>query len=194
MSDTMNLRELQAAHGITSDKDTTHSYLEIYDEILAPYRDKHVQILEIGNAGGESIRLWDAYFESCDITGIELLSFAQMDNLVNLDKEDHIHIHPDTNAYCQETFDKFKDRQFDIVIDDGSHSPRDQAFTLTYWYETLKDDGLMVIEDVQASHLAPTIINSSENLYVKMNAKIIDRTQIKGRFDDILIVIQNEGK
>jgi hypothetical protein len=186
----MNLRELQASHGITSDKDTTHSYLEVYDEVLAPYRNKHVEILEIGNAGGESIRLWDAYFEFCDITGIELEPFSKMDNLVNLTKEDHINVYDDTNAYCQETFDKFKHRKFDIIIDDGSHMPKDMVFAINNWYELLKDNGLMVIEDVQGSHLAQPIIDQSAQFFVKMNAQIVDRTHIKGRFDDILIIIK----
>ena len=37
-----------------SDRDTVHSYIEVYEEILAPYRKTAHNILESGLMSGES--------------------------------------------------------------------------------------------------------------------------------------------
>lgn len=189
----MNLRELQEAHNILTDKDTTHSYLDSYEKLLEPYRNRHVDILEIGNCGGESLRLWDAYFDSCTILGLELLDFAVLDNLINVSKQPNITVYDKTDAYQEDTFDRFRGHRFDIIIDDGSHLPAHQLFVLNNWYQLLKDDGLLVIEDVQRRDLAAPIIDAAQFVSVRLNAYVIDLTEVKGRFDDILIVMKNKG-
>ncbi len=185
----MTLSELCKSKGYTTDKDTTHSYLDSYDRILGPYKNKHVDLLEIGNNGGESIKLWDDYFDSCEITGIEVLDIPQ---LHELNKRDNINIHQNTDAYSQETFQKFQDKKFDIIIDDGSHLPQHQVFALKYWFTLLKDDGVIIIEDIQNINFAQSIIDHSEQIHVKLYAEIIDLRNNKGRFDDIMIVVRRE--
>ena len=48
------------------DKGTTHSYIESYDRLLSPYRDKKINFLEIGLAYGESLEMWWEYFGGMD--------------------------------------------------------------------------------------------------------------------------------
>jgi hypothetical protein len=45
-----------------SDKGTVHSYLSVYEEILAPYRTTAKNILEIGLFNGASLLMWEQYF------------------------------------------------------------------------------------------------------------------------------------
>ena len=48
------------AHG---DKGTAHSYIEHYYEYaFKPYRNKNINLLEIGIAQGQSLRMWREYF------------------------------------------------------------------------------------------------------------------------------------
>ena len=58
--------------------------------------------------------------------------------------------------------------------------PKDMVFVIDHWYELLKDDGLMVIEDVQGSHLAQPIIDQSAQFFVKMNAQIVGQNSYQG--------------
>lgn len=188
----MNLKELQAKNGYTTDKDTTHSYLEPYDELFARFQHKPVKLLEIGNNGGESIKLWDDYFDDVEITGIEINT---VEPLVELNKRDNINIHMGVDAYVDETLNRFKDTgvKYDIIVDDGSHLPNHQAYALVRWIELLADDGVMVVEDIQGYEYIQPLVQ-----YIKPElanyTKVYDRRSIKGRFDDILIVVDKGNK
>ena len=56
-----------------NDKNSTHTYLETYDRLFEPFRNG-CNFLEIGLGGGDSIKLWDRYFENSKI--IEYLKFV----------------------------------------------------------------------------------------------------------------------
>ena len=45
-----------------NDKGSNHSYIEIYERLLSPYRDTNCKVLEIGVAQGYSLRMWNQYF------------------------------------------------------------------------------------------------------------------------------------
>jgi len=74
------------------DKGTTHSYIEVYEEILAPYRKTAKNILEIGLMSGESLRMWDEYFKG-EVFGIDC-SIKPIDGKADLTKaiEDGLYI------------------------------------------------------------------------------------------------------
>lgn len=188
----MNLKELMQKNGYTTDKDTTHSYLEVYDAVFKRYQDKPVKLLEIGNNGGESIKLWDDYFDNVEITGIEINNVPQ---LVELNKRDNVNIYLETDAYSEKTVNDFQQSgvKFDIIIDDGSHLPQHQAYALIRWVDLLTDDGLMVVEDIQDISYCEKII-SVMNSELLNYTKVYDRREIKNRFDDILIVVDKGTK
>jgi len=48
-----------------------HTYLETYDKLFEPFRNKY-SIMEIGLATGDSIKLWDRYFQNSMIVGIDI--------------------------------------------------------------------------------------------------------------------------
>ena len=54
------------------DKGTVHSYIPEYERLFEPYRDKEINILEIGIAYGESLELWDKYFNNAKIFGADI--------------------------------------------------------------------------------------------------------------------------
>ena len=49
-----------------TDKDSKHSYLDVYNNLFSDYLDSH-KILEIGVASGGSIGIWLNYFEKAEI-------------------------------------------------------------------------------------------------------------------------------
>ena len=46
-----------------TDKNTVHSYLDLYQELLCVKKETAKNILEIGIHGGGSIKLWHDFFK-----------------------------------------------------------------------------------------------------------------------------------
>lgn len=186
----MKLVELWDETRYNTDKNTTHSYLEVYDDIFAPYKDKEINLLEIGNNGGGSIKLWLDYFSNVKISGLEINDLQELHEL-NV-KHDNVNIKMGIDAYSQNAIDLIKqDGPFDIIIDDGSHIPVHQLFVINNYLSLLKSKGLMVIEDIQDVNLI-SIILSHMDLSTKDKVLVFDRRNIKNRFDDIMIIIQKD--
>src|SRR3990167_8698218 len=55
-----------------TDKSTiTHCYLDNYEKHISQWRDKEFNLLEIGVAGGASIKMWREYFPKAKVYGID---------------------------------------------------------------------------------------------------------------------------
>lgn len=184
----MNLTQLAEQKQYNTDKNTTHTYLEAYDEVFAPYKSKTVNILEIGNNGGGSIDMWDDYFDDAQIYGLEI---NDLECLHKLNERENVHITMGIDAYTHNAINKFfkEDIRFDIIIDDGSHLPLHQLFVLTDWAPMLKQGGLIVIEDIQRFDILNLLLTQGR-LQVDDRAVIFDRRHIKKQFDDIMLVIK----
>ena len=183
-----------------TDKDTSHSYIEVYDDVweyaITTYGQKPFDVLEIGNNGGGSIKLWQDYIHEnvvsfapndpeYSIDGLELL---ENDFLHELNKVDEVNIRMNTDAYTDETVKSLGDKKYDIIIDDGSHQPHHQLFAINKYFSLLKPQGVMVVEDVQSLQALSAVLLYAE---LPSDARLIvhDRRHIKNRYDDIMIVI-----
>ena len=171
-----------AGHG---DKGTAHSYIESYEKLFSPYRDKKINFLEIGIAYGESLELWHEYFSKAnifgaDIHGIEIYSNKFKPGGYRDDERFTIWI---SDATKPEFLDVIGDTKFDIIIDDASHQLHDQINSFNLLKDKMNPGGLYIIEDVV--HL-----NNVEAKFKEIhdNIEIIDLRKVKGRFDDVLIV------
>jgi len=159
-----------------NDKGSNHSYTEVYDRLLKPYQ-KHCHIMEIGLALGDSIKLFDEYFNQCSITGIDItLMFPPKEyknnvTLIEADatKADILKVIPNIN--------------YDVIIDDASHMESDQVATFNILKEKMNAGGIYIIEDILNLEMSKDNFLSLHN-----NCEIIDLRDKKGRFDDVLIV------
>lgn len=184
------LSALEEMGDYETDKNTTHSYLELYDQIFAPYCKDKINLLEIGNHQGGSLRLWNDYFLQAEIYGLEL---NVNEKLTLLDEEyENIHLTQGVDAYTLGSVNRFfgNDISFDIIIDDGSHSPHHQIFATNEYLRLLKPGGILVVEDVYNQMMAGQILMNTTSLSIHDRAVIFDRTNVKGCSDDIAIVIQ----
>lgn len=159
-----------------NDKNSTHSYLETYDKLFAPFQ-KDCSFLEIGLAMGDSIKLFDEYFENSKITGVDIsvvFEVPEYKNDVRIIQSD---------ATKSSFLDKIKDEMFDIVIDDGSHMEQDQVDTFNMLKSSMNKGGIYIIEDILA-------LDSNRKRFESLhsNCEIIDLRGVKGRFDDVLII------
>jgi|LULM01.1.fsa_nt_gb cephalosporin hydroxylase len=185
----MTLEDLLKKNNHCTDKHTTHSYIPTYEEILHPFKNQNISLLEIGNNYGGSIRLWDDYFTNVNIIGIEI---NNLEELNKLNEKNNINIHTKTDAYCLETLEKIRQEgPFDVIIDDGSHLLNHQMFAASYYSKLLKPNGVFVIEDIQNFEHTEIIVSALPR-QLRDLAQIIDLRKNKNRFDDTLIVVNNQ--
>lgn len=133
-----------------SDKNSYHSYIEdVYEEYFSTYRNKKINLLEIGVSYSGSIRLWNDYFKNATIYGVDNFSCGQDHKNKSLDlidgKYENIKIFAE-DAYTKETADLLP--SFDLIIDDGPHTLDTQIKAINLYLSKLKKTGVMFIEDI----------------------------------------------
>ncbi|SDZ78474.1 Glycosyltransferase, GT2 family [Thiothrix caldifontis] len=143
------LHELYAAHtGKVSDKWSL--YLMEYDRLFAPYRDQPLRMLEIGVQNGGSLEIWNQYFSQ----PIALLGCDINPDCAKLQYDDtHIHVVVgDANASDIHAQILRQSAQFDIVIDDGSHTSGDIIKSFALYFPHVVEGGVFVAEDLHCSY------------------------------------------
>jgi len=141
-----------------STKDWT-GFLEIYSNYFKDYKDKEINILEIGIDKGESLKIWRKYFTSAKICGIDIIDIK-----FQIEGVDLIRANQTDEKTLKEICDKYNG--FDIIIDDGGHYSKQIIISLNFLFDYLKDDGLYIIEDLQTSYF-PRFGGSRLNLRKK---------------------------
>lgn len=192
----MNLIEI--VKNLGTDKNTYHSYIELYDKLLSKKRDSAKNVLEIGigdfiEKNGGSIVMWKNYFTKAIIHALDILPINRvLDELINNDK---VILYTETNAY-DETFFKEtflnKGMKFDFMLDDGPHTLESMKNFIRLYSQVMEDDGILIIEDVQSLEWIKTLENVvPENL--KPFIKVYDLRHIKNRYDDIVFTIDKSN-
>lgn len=120
-------------------------YFDVYHRHLSKFVGTPVNILEIGIYSGGSLGMWRSYFgKECHIYGIDIDEACKTYESENIsvligDQED------------QDFWAQFKkqEREIDILIDDGGHTPNQQMVTLEQMLPYLRPGGVYICEDVQ---------------------------------------------
>jgi hypothetical protein len=183
---------LKSLNNNLNDKDTVHSYLETYDKLFQSKKYGNVNVLEIGIYQGGSIKLWKDYFINGHIYGVEINGLDTiLDNSIKHD--DRITLYTNTNAYDDNFLkSKLDNIKFDFLIDDGPHTLESMIFYLTNYVHLLKADGVLIIEDVQDYSWIEVLKNNTPTEF-QQYIKVIDIRHIKGRYDDLLFIIDKSG-
>lgn len=170
---------------ITTDKDTWHSYLGVYETLFESIRDSATRIMEIGVCEGGSIDMWSKYFTNAEIYGADIdltrIHYKFTDPRIKLYNK---------NAYDQAFVDSLEEQSFDAIIDDGPHTLESMIQFVKLYPKLLKPDGLLIIEDVQSADWIPEILKNLPKHMIQSSV-IFDRRHLKGRYDDIQIVCRN---
>lgn len=123
----------------------THGYLERYEELFAPRRDREETVLEIGVKDGASLRLWEAWFPRAPIVGVDndprCRSFEKGRVSVFTGDQGDRNFMASVGTRC---------RPLGVVIDDGSHMGPDQIASFEALWPILETGGLYIIEDLEA--------------------------------------------
>jgi hypothetical protein len=136
-----------------TDKWGRHWYAPHYQRHLAPLRRRAITLLEIGvggyqdpRAGGESLRMWKAWFPRARVFGLDLFDKSAL-------QEDRIRIFQgsqDDPAVIERVV--AETGPLDVVIDDGSHHNAHVRRTFELLFPHLREGGIYAVEDLQTSY------------------------------------------
>lgn len=145
----------QIAKKYPTDKDFTHNYYEAaYEAELSPIREDVKLVCEIGIGGfwnevgwvhGNSLKVWKDYFPNADILGLDIKQYE----ISGLDRIRTDWLDQSKKELVVEYAERLKD--YDLIVDDGSHNVYDQQITLAYFFKCLKPGGIYIIEDLHSS-------------------------------------------
>lgn len=182
------LSEIYQCHCVTGpdvghgDKGGTHSYIDQYAVLLAPFRLKtDCVFMEIGLAQGLSIAMWREYFDLPTQTVIGVDISLTFDTKPHTDRGTHLLKADATKPLMVEKIKTFA--PLDVVIDDASHMAHDQESAFLLLKPLMAKGGMYIIEDILA-------LEHERARFTRLhsNCEILDLRSKKGRFDDVLIV------
>lgn len=123
-------------------------YFEVYDRHFSRFRDREINILEIGLYQGGSIEMWKHYFgPKATIYGLDINPACK-----ELEEEN-------VKIYIGSQSDRTFLRQLikelpaiDILIDDGGHTMQQQIISFEELFKIVKKDGVYLCEDCHTSY------------------------------------------
>ena len=170
-----------------TDKNSVHSYLPLYQDLLEPIQNSAKNILEIGVASGGSIRMWYDFFINANIFGCDIVDYVTNKNFKD---NSRVFLNLKSNAYSNFFVKKFIDRniKFDFLLDDGPHTLESQIIFIQLYSQLLSDKGILIIEDVQDISWFNILENNTPN-NLKKYIRIYDLRKNKNRYDDLVFTI-----
>jgi hypothetical protein len=187
----MNLEEI--VDNSRTDKNTIHSYLPLYQNLLINKKETAKNVLEIGIYKGGSIKLWNDFFTNANVYGLDIMNSDYVWEGIKNNKK--IILHTSIDAYNNDFFiNNFlnKNIRCDFMLDDGPHSLESMVQFIKLYSQIMTDDGILIIEDVQSwdwidilKYVVP------ENL--KQFIEIYDLRSNKDRYDDIVFTIDKSN-
>ena len=121
-------------------------YADVYEELLTPYIDKEITLVEIGTGRGGSLQVWKKFLGSkVKIYGIDHkgeLFYTEpqiIDNFL-------------ADQSNKEALEKIPLNNIDVFIDDASHESLPTINTFEVFFPRLNSKGLYIIEDVGTAY------------------------------------------
>ena len=138
-----------------------HNYSPIYEKYFQKYKNiKNLSILEIGSLRGSGTASFYYYFDKPKIFCVDINPFQ-----IQIYSKNIRVLYVDTNSKkTLINLRSYLNKNFDIIIDDGSHNIRDQIITMNIFFEKLKKGGLYVIED-SSQYLSSKSLNPDQLNY-----------------------------
>lgn len=142
-----------------SDKIPRHGYHEAYGPFLLHYLcTPNIRLLEIGVSNGNSLKLWQNLFPGHQLIAGVVYGTAgsvKVDGFKSQLSDRTVLYYGDQSdaIFLKQLEQDLKGQKFDVIVDDGSHVPWHQLFTLERIFGTLlKEGGIYIIEDIETSY------------------------------------------
>ena len=186
----MSLTEL--VDNTRTDKNTTHSYLELYEKLLFNKKDTAKNVLEVGIFDGGSIKLCHDYFQNATVYGLDIKKISDTWDGIKNNKRIRLGCFDAYNDIFFKTQILSKNIKFDMMLDDGPHTLESMKKFVTLYSQIISDDGILIIEDIPDWKWIEILTNETpQNL--KKFIKSYDLRPNKGRYDDIVFTIDKSN-
>lgn len=198
----MTLREIIAHYDINghekdggTDKDTFHSYIELYEQLLAPFVSKAITLVEIGIQYGGSMLLWQDYLPKAQFIFVDNVNSIHPKILDHLDRDRTCILFQDAyNDIGAEEVNNIAEMGasggIDFIIDDGPHTLQSQIDFLRLYLPSLNKGGIALIEDVQDVQWFASLEAEAEKAGSEFTFERVDLRHVKGRYDDLVFVVK----
>ena len=152
------------------------NYFYIYDKLFEKYKNKKITFVEIGIFSGGSLFMWKNFFgKKAKIIGIDLnpesKKFERYGFKIFIGDQSK-------ESFWKNFFSKVG--KVDVILDDGGHTNYQQIITTNCCIPNIRDNGMLVVEDVHTSFIKNKWYNPSKYSFINFSKKLID--DINSRF------------
>ena len=116
-------------------------------------RYNKVKMLEIGLFHGDSVHLWTEYFEDLDMNVVEYKQDYIDNEKLRFPEVKFTNVNMENIEDIKQFVQSNEPGSFDIVLDDGGHTMKQQINALVHMISLVKPGGMFVMEDVHTSFL-----------------------------------------
>lgn len=157
-----SLSKIASKYG--TDKYWYHKYTNFYEKYFLEFLSP--RIIEIGTAGHASTKMFLDYFENAYVVGMDIINY---DNFIH---NNFKFVNGDQNNI--EDLKKIVENEefFDIILDDGGHTMKQQQTSFGFLIDYLKPNGCYIIEDLHTSFNSSFIENNCQYTSYEMLQKI----------------------
>ena len=183
-----------------TDIDTIHSYIDTYDSLFLDVKTSAVKVLQLERVGpvvtssqgnfyyyGGDIKLLKNYFTNAQIFAVDSCSVNDIwDELKN---DPRITLFTGVNCYNSAFVNaNLASHSFDVIIVDGTHKLEDISSIITNYLPLLSVNGILVLESIQQWGYTDVLTDLVPN-NLKSKIQIVDLRAVKGRYDDVLFIV-----
>ncbi len=129
-----------------------HDYMHMYAHEFARFKDEPIRFLEIGLWEGASAKLWETYFPKAELHFLDI----SFDALKYRSGRSHYHLCNQEDPADLQRFLSQVPGPFDIIVDDGGHTARQQLTSFSHLFPRVQSGGIYVIEDLHSSYWGGT--------------------------------------
>ena len=161
----------------------SHGYSKFYKQKIEKLKNRKINILEIGSYAGASAAAFVKYLPESNIFcfDINISNFGYRSKKIHVFGVD-IKNQKKTIKILNKIADQFKVKEFDIIIDDGSHNLSDILIALKFFFKHLRSKGLYVIEDFKH----PNYYQHNKNINHIFIDDLFKKIEKKNTFNSIL--------
>jgi cephalosporin hydroxylase len=123
-------------------------HTDTYARFFAHLRTQPIRLLEIGVAGGSSLRMWEEFFPAARIVGVDINKGAHR----HASERTSVHIGDQRDAEFLDALGH-TEGPFDIVVDDGGHEMEQHRASLLALWPHLLHGGYYAIEDLLTAYV-----------------------------------------
>lgn len=171
----------------SSKKIKGHGFAKFYEKELNKYRNDEFSMLEIGTWEGASTASFFKFFPKCQLFGLDKnfkFKFrSKRIEFINCNINDEKNL----NLFKK----KFRNKKFNIIIDDGSHFLKDMIISLKFFLKYLSSSGIFIFEDYNA----PKYFKELENTQGKelLFDQILKKIKKKENFKSEILSIADQS-